>query len=630
MGQIEQLTLTQGSEVSYQGCNYSIKRILDLQCVLLESNDSRKEIIRAFIKDLKPPTAEQQKEAEKTIDVQLLDEDDWKVAQSRFAVIKPILENKSSTDEIKAIAAANKVHISTLYRWINRYNQTQQLSSLVPEEKSGGRGIGRLSSELEVIITSAIEDHYLTKQKKSIQKVCNEVALQCHNANILPPSPATVRRRIEALSDEFKMRHRYGKEVTRNIYEPLRGEYDHAKAPLDVVQIDHTLLDIILVDEVYRRPLLRPWITLAFDVFSRMIVGFYISFDPPGALGTGMCLANAILPKEMWLAKLDIQGEWPCWGVMKTIHADNAKEFRGNMLKRVAEEYGINLEWREVKRPEWGGHIERCLGTLLKEIQTLPGTTFSNIKERKTYNSEAKATLTLSELEKWLTIFIINVYHKRFHSGIGTSPLAKFNEGIFGSGTQKGIGIPKRIFNERKVRLDFMPFVERSIQEYGVQIDHIHYYDDKLRPYINTLEPNQKKSKQRRKFIFKRDPRDISVIYFYDPELYQYFEIPYRDTSHPPITLWEYRAVERWLNEQGRNQIDERAIFDGYAQMKDIESKAIEKTRKVRRSKKDSKRQHSLAKSLRSELAANEKIKTQDQTHVIIPTTIKPFEDIDL
>ena len=42
------------------------------------------------------------------------------------------------------------------------------------------------------------------------------------------------------------------------------------------------------------------------DVFSRMVVGFYVSFDPPGAMAVGLCLAHAILPKERWLAKYEV------------------------------------------------------------------------------------------------------------------------------------------------------------------------------------------------------------------------------------------------------------------------------------------------------------------------------------
>ena len=55
------------------------------------------------------------------------------------------------------------------------------------------------------------------------------------------------------------------------------------------------------------------------DVFSRMVLGFYISFDPPGALSTGLCISHAILPKEKWLARFGITTPWPCWGLPKTI-----------------------------------------------------------------------------------------------------------------------------------------------------------------------------------------------------------------------------------------------------------------------------------------------------------------------
>jgi hypothetical protein len=80
------------------------------------------------------------------------------------------------------------------------------------------------------------------------------------------------------------------------------------------VQIDHTKLDVIVVDEEQRLPIGRPWITLAIDVYSRMVLGFYISLDPPGAIATSLCIAHAALPKETRLAKRGIVGSWPCWG----------------------------------------------------------------------------------------------------------------------------------------------------------------------------------------------------------------------------------------------------------------------------------------------------------------------------
>jgi putative transposase len=59
----------------------------------------------------------------------------------------------------------------------------------------------------------------------------------------------------------------------------------------------------------------------------------------------------------------------------------------------------------------------------------------------------------------------------------------------------------------------------------------------------------------------RRDPRDISVVHFFDPELRQYFSIPYRDTSHPTISVWELREVRRRLKEQGKETMNEDVVF---------------------------------------------------------------------
>ena len=116
--------------------------------------------------------------------------------------------------------------------------------------------------------------------------------------------------------------------------------------------------------------------TLAIDVYSRMVAGFYVSLDPPGALSAGLCLVHAILPKEACLAQFGLASRWPVWGLMASVHCDNAKEFRGAMLKRACENYGIDMRFRPVATPHYGGHIERMLGTVATEIHALPGSTF--------------------------------------------------------------------------------------------------------------------------------------------------------------------------------------------------------------------------------------------------------------
>ena len=73
-----------------------------------------------------------------------------------------------------------------------------------------------------------------------------------------------------------------------------------------------------------------------------------------------------------------------------------------------------------MRQPNYGGHIERLLGTFAQEIHSLPGTTFSRPEQRKGYDSEAHATFTLSEFEKWFGTLVVEVYHQRVHSAIAS------------------------------------------------------------------------------------------------------------------------------------------------------------------------------------------------------------------
>jgi putative transposase len=626
---MKKLTIKEGDTISCQDRVFTITRLLNLKWVLgQEHNTSKIEKLR--IDQLMPYTESEKSEVVKPISIDLTTEEDWQIASSRLKILEPILNNRGNGKLVGDISKTSGVSKATLYRWVELYDATNLLSSLVPKENLGGKGNSRLPKEIDTIIQSVIEDSYLTSQKKSVQHICKEVAIRCKNAKIQAPHSNTVRYRINQISEYHRLKGRYGTKAALQKFAPKTGSFPGADYPLSVVQIDHTKLDIIVVDEIHRRPIGRPWITMAIDIHSRMCSGFYISLDPPGAMGTGLCICHSILPKEKWLAKMDIDGEWPCWGVMKTIHVDNAREFKGHMIRKACEEHNIQLEWRPVATPHYGGHIERLLGTFLREIHTLPGTTFANIKDRKNYNSEKKAVFTLNELEKWLTTFIVNIYHKRIHKTIETTPFTKYNDGIFGTNEQIGIGIPPRIIDERKLRLDFMPFVERTIQDYGVVIDNIYYYHDIMRHWINSSEPIGGKQRAKRKFIFIRDPRDISTLYFLDPVLNEYFPIPYRNISRPAMSIWEFNEVVSKLKDQGKEVFNEDMIFEAYEVLKKIEADAVQKTIKHKKTRgKALKRMESRGKinSYKKDFSFEE---VESTYPVIKNIDVKPFNDLEL
>lgn len=572
------LLLQPGAQVEFNGRRYTIRRIVDFDTVLIADNQSgdirsiRIEALQSVLVPASPTAAP---------DLTDIPEQAWTVAQERFEIIRPLLDQLGRTRaDVSEVAKRVGLSVSSLYKWLNAFESEGRVTALLPRQRSDV-GASRLPPEVEAIIKGVIEDEYLTKQKKRESHVCRVVRGRCLSAGLTPPHNNTVRARIAAIAEELKIARRKGHKVADSKFSPIEGSFPGADWPLAVVLIDHTKLDIILVDDILRRPIGRPWITLAIDGFSRMVPGFYISFDPPGALATGLCIAHAVLPKDSWLAKCGVAGEWPCWGLPKKLHLDNAKEFRGAMLERACRQYGIDIEWRPVARPHFGGYIERLLGTFSKEIHALPGTTFSNPRERGEYESEAKASLTLSEFEAWMTTYIVQVYHQRVHSSLDMPPVEKYREGLLGTGKQPGTGLPDRIVDQDRLRLDFMPFEERTVQDYGVVIDEIYYWHDVLRPWIGSKDGND--FRRKRKLTFRRDPRDISVIWFYDPEVQTYFSIPYRDTSHPPISVWELREAKKVATRNGADKVNEQAIFDAYERMREIENDAKQKTKTARR-----------------------------------------------
>jgi putative transposase len=610
------------------GERYVITHILSLESVLAKSQDSGKsETLK--ISDL--AVIEDTQGDSEVRDLVLVSEEEWKEALKWFKIIEPLIDSPRRTQKMVAEAArAANVGTSTLYKKLAKYEETGRVSSLITTKSSGGKGKSRLSPEAEAILSATIQEVYLDKQKPSLEHTYKAVKRAFRAANLIPPHYNTIRNRVKSIPEKEKDEGRLGKQVAAKKHSAFPGRFPGADWPLAVVQIDHTQFNVMLLDDIYRLLIGKPWVTLIIDVFSRMVLGYYISPDRPNSMSVGLCIASAILPKEKTLAKFNISTSWPCWGFMTKIHADNAGEFRGKMLRRACAEYSIDLEWRPVKTPHYGAHIERLLGTILKEVHSLPGTTFSNIKERGEYDSEGNAIMTYSEFEAWLLTYITGVYHQRLHSSLLTSPVKQYERGILGTDEIIGRGFPRKAVDEERLKLDLMPFYERTIQGNGIRINWVHYYSDVLRRYVNAHDPDNPKRK--RQFTFRRMPNDISVTYFYDPDVKQYYKVPYRDTSLPPMSEWDFRAARERLIKQGKDDTNERLIAESYEQMREIQEKAAIKTKSARRAQQrrihnKQIEQPSLSNALPIEGATQdtEKSLSTDSTSIVI----EPFDEIE-
>jgi putative transposase len=578
------LKFTPGSSIRWRGKRYVVVDYAGMDSLIARELGKRR-LERIAVRDAAPDRTPGDRTAW-TADLVSIPEGAWQRAVKRFKVLKPLLEMdraKRTLAKVQKCADALGKHPATIYRWMKAYEHSERISIFLRKGRTD-RGKSRLSNQVNAIIETAIKKIYLTAERPDVAAVVEEVQLQCFKNKIKDrPHADTIRQRIAALPDRLKLEKRKGRKAAAEKYEPIKGHFPGGDFPLAVVQIDHTPMDVMVVDEEHRQPIQRPSLTVVIDVYSRMVLGFAIYLEKPSAFAAGLAIAHAVLPKEDWLAGVGVQAEWPCWGKMRKIHCDNAKEFRGSVIGRACQDHGIAVEHRPPREPRYGGHIERGFGTWLTRARRLKGTTFSNVEQKGDYDSEGRAIMTRAELEKWFTIYVAKVYANTFHNGIKTTPLAKYKEGILGTDGRPGIGLPDRVAEPAAFMLDFMPFEERTIQEYGVVIDHIFFFDDALRPWIHARDPED--SKRPRKFTFRIIPRDMREIYFRDPVSNTYIAIPYRDRTRPPVSRWEIQAAEKRLRDAGYARVDEVLIFEAVEEMRRLEQESEHKTKKARRAR---------------------------------------------
>lgn len=656
------LELTQGAFVSHRGKACKIRRVMSLDSVVVQYVDGG-ETDRVNPTELRPieeavvvsptPTkvAAEGGEAESPgaksgqQDINAISDEDWERAKKCYEIIKPLLENpKRTRADVVAVATAQGVQASTVYRWIGDYESTGHVSGLIKGKRGRKKGSRLLTPEQEAIIDKALEG-FLDPQAITPAALIKDLDDQFEMAGIAKPHPNTIRNRVADIPLKRRMTARGQSELAKQRFDPTPGQFPDGTFPLECVQADHVLLDMKVVDVETRQPIeKRPWLTLLIDSYSRMIVGYFLSLMSPSAFGTGVALYMGMMPKRDLLTTLDLPGRWPVYGKFRKVFLDNAKEFKGAVLQRACEEHQIDLQLRPVKTPRYGAYIEAMVGNVNKQLHKRRGTTHRSPDTSPDYDSSDKAVYTLAALECEIVDWIVNSYHVNRHSSLNTTPLHKWEQGLLGDSKTPGVGLPPIPVNPEKLRLDFLPIEKRTIHPYGVELKRM-YYHEVLNRWIGAVDPNNPKEK--RKFIFHYDPRSIRRIWFWDPEVERHYEIPVRDTTWPDITWSEFDEYRRAMTKEGLTHVDEAAI-KGYVQRsKAREQHEIEQAKNAKNAKngntkpvdKNAAKNPKNAAPGSSLYAATPGVNNQltiktnedgDQSDDMFSTPAKPFSDIEI
>ena len=130
-----------------------------------------------------------------------------------------------------------------------------------------------------------ITEHYETLKQQPMSAVYLLLEREAKERHIPVPSYTTFRTRIKQRGRYEQALKRQGKRAAAQA-EAWYWELDqttprHGDRPWEIVHMDHTELDIVLVSSRTGRPLGKPWATFMTDAFSRRLLVVYLTFDLP-------------------------------------------------------------------------------------------------------------------------------------------------------------------------------------------------------------------------------------------------------------------------------------------------------------------------------------------------------------
>ncbi|PAJ73294.1 integrase [Pseudoalteromonas sp. NBT06-2] len=437
--------------------------------------------------------------------------------------ITPLLNVAPKFNEVKRPCSR------TIARWWKLYkNSGFKLFSLIP--KHAKKGNINTKSSSDKFFEQAL-NRYLVKERPSIAKV-----YQYYSDVIRLENETLVGEKIKALSykgfyNRIKklpkydvMVARHGKYLADMEFQAIYGHHPPTRL-LERVEIDHTPLDLILLDDELLIPLGRPFLTLLIDSYSRCIVGFHLGFKEPSYFSVLKALQNAIKPKYYIHEQFpDIENEWPCHGKFETLVTDNGAEFWGNSLEQSCSEIGMHIQFNQVRKPWLKPNVERIFGTINRELLIdIPGKTFSNILKREEYNSAKDAIMRFSTFNHILHQWIIDVYHQDKDARSRYIPINLWQTGSL----QMPIVEPS---TEDLAKLDVILGISeyRQHRRGGIYIYNLRYDSDELSDYRKN---HGEKSGKTNKYLVKTNPDNLSSIYVYLDKLSQYLTVPCVDPT---------------------------------------------------------------------------------------------------
>lgn len=511
----------------------------------------------------------------------------------------------------KKIDDAQPPSFTSLYRWVGCSALQSDFRALIPRYDRRGPKRPRQSPRIIELFEEAAERAFGSSPQATVQRVREELFTLISHENSLRPKGQQYKipgkstcYRLFAKLDQYQVSVlREGKRIAMRKFK-LSGKGAETSRILERVEVDHTPLDLFLIDEKTQLPLGRPTLTMLLDHYSRMPLGYYLGFNAPSTAVVLAALRHAILPKKKRKSQigLEVKGDWPCHGIPETLVVDNGLEFHSQALEFLAFNLGMRIQYCPKKQPQFKGCVERYLKTINYSFtHLLPGTSFSKFYERGDYDPQEHAVLTLGEFQELLEKWLIDVYAKTVHKTLGTTPLEKWISSAK-TCTPKLPQSPQQLINEMGIPCT------RRLRHDGIRLHGIYYSGEDLAPILRKFGPGTE-------LTISYDPSDLGAIRVFDPDSHEIVHTAYAKNFDyaSGLSLDQHQLIRQELVRQGRSA-------EGPVELEQEKQALREKVAELSISKKHSKRR--LAARLRG--AQKQATSAKSQKNCSVTESPKP------
>lgn len=128
------------------------------------------------------------------------DDNSWRIACEREPVIRALAQLPKLNGAAVA-DASQKLGVSRawIFRLVTRYRADPVTNSLLGRPTGFPKGRHRLNPDVEAIITSEIEQFFLTRPSQKLSRLARRIKLICAERGLTPPAVRTIQSRVSEM-----------------------------------------------------------------------------------------------------------------------------------------------------------------------------------------------------------------------------------------------------------------------------------------------------------------------------------------------------------------------------------------------------------------------------------------------